>query len=51
MTSIGKVYGVTDNAIRKLAKSYDLPFRKRDIERQVAEEKNLLLDSHHIGER
>ena len=32
MTSIGKIYGVTDNAIRKLAKSYDLPFRKRDIE-------------------
>jgi len=50
MTSIGKIYGVTDNAIRKLAKSYDLPFRKRDIERQK-ENENLLLDSHHIGER
>ena len=50
MTSIGKIYGVTDNSIRKLAKSYDLPFRKRDIERQK-ENENLLLDSHHIGER
>lgn len=47
---IGRIYGVSDNAIRKLAKSYDLPFRKRDIERQVAEEKNLLLDSRCIGE-
>lgn len=47
---IGRIYGVTDNAIRKLAKDYGLPFRKRDIERQVAEEKNLLLDSRCIGE-
>ena len=49
MTSIGNMYGVTDNAIRKLAKSYGLPFRKRDIERQK-EKENLLLDSHCIGE-
>jgi len=33
-TEIGKIYGVTDNSIRKLAKAYGLPFRKRDIERQ-----------------
>ena len=50
MTSIGKLYGVTDNSIRKIAKSYGLPFRKRDIERQK-ENENILLDSHHIGER
>ena len=47
---IGRIYGVTDNAIRRLAKSYGLPFRKRDIERQVENERNLLLDSHCIGE-
>ena len=28
---IGKKYGVTDNAVRKWAKSYGLPFRKKDI--------------------
>ena len=47
---IGRIYGVTDNAIRKLAKKYNLPFRKRDIERQIEKDKNLLLDSHCIGE-
>lgn len=46
---IGRIYGVTDNAIRKLAKQYGLPFRRRDIERQIEEEKNSLLDSHCIG--
>ena len=49
-TEIGKIYGVTDNSIRKLAKAYGLPFRKRDIERQKENEKNLLLDSHCIDE-
>lgn len=47
---IGRIYGVTDNAIRKLAKQYGLPFRRRDIERQIEEEKNSLLESHCIGE-
>jgi hypothetical protein len=28
---IGKKYGVTDNAVRKWAKAYGLPFRKKDI--------------------
>lgn len=28
---IGKIYGVTDNAIRKWCKSYGLPYRRRDI--------------------
>lgn len=46
---IGKIYSVTDNSIRKLAKSYGLPYRKRDIERQI-EKENLLLDSRCIGE-
>ena len=46
---IGRIYGVTDNAIRKLAKQYGLPFRRRDIERQIEEERNSLLDSHCIG--
>lgn len=46
---IGKMYGVTDNAIRRVAKNYGLPFRRRDIERQK-ENENRLLDSHCIGE-
>ena len=29
--TIGKQYGVTDNAIRKWCKAYDLPFRQKDI--------------------
>lgn len=29
---IGKDFGVSDNAIRKWCKSYDLPYRKKDIE-------------------
>lgn len=28
---IGKMYGVSDNAIRKWCKDYDLPYRKKDI--------------------
>lgn len=28
---IGKMYGVSDNAIRKWCKAYDLPFRKNEI--------------------
>lgn len=28
---IGKMYGVSDNAIRKWCRYYDLPFRKKDI--------------------
>ena len=30
-TSIGKQYGVTDNAIRKWCKNYNLPYRTSDI--------------------
>lgn len=29
---IGKEYGVSDNAVRKWCKSYDLPYRKKDIQ-------------------
>lgn len=28
---IGNLYGVSDNAIRKWCKSYDLPYRKKDL--------------------
>lgn len=31
-TEIGRMYKVTDNAVRKWCKKYGLPFRKRDIE-------------------
>ena len=30
---IGKLYGVSDNAVRKWCKYYDLPFRKKDIKK------------------
>ena len=30
-TQIGKEYGVTDNAVRKWCKSYNLPYRVKDI--------------------
>lgn len=28
---IGKIYGVSDNAVRKWCKSYELPYRKQDL--------------------
>lgn len=31
-TQIGKMFGVTDNTIRKWCKKYNLPFRRRDID-------------------
>lgn len=31
MIQIGKMYGVSDNAVRKWCKKYDLPFLKNDI--------------------
>lgn len=36
--SIGKKYGVTDNAIRGWCKTYNLPYRKKDIENYTNEE-------------
>lgn len=30
---IGKMYGVSDNAVRKWCKSYDLPYKTKDIEK------------------
>ena len=36
-TKIGKMYGVSDTAIRKWCKSYDLPHRSRDIKAQKDE--------------
>ena len=32
-TQIGKLYNVSDNAIRKWCKKYDLPYRRQDIEK------------------
>lgn len=31
---IGRIYGVSDNAIRKWCKGYGLPFRKSDIKQK-----------------
>lgn len=33
MLSIGKAYGVSDNAVRKWCKKYELPYLKKDIEK------------------
>ena len=41
-TTIGAKYKVTDNSIRKWCKSYDLPFRKKDIKLYSDEEWELL---------
>lgn len=30
-TQIGKMYGLSDNAIRKWCKSYNLPYKKKDL--------------------
>lgn len=35
MIKIGEIYGVSDNAVRKWLKSYDLPYKKEDIKRLV----------------
>lgn len=43
------MYGVSDNAIRKWCKQYDLPFRKKDIKQQK-EKLELSLKSNHINE-
>jgi len=32
MCAIGRMYGVSDNAVRKWCKKYGLPFNKKDIE-------------------
>lgn len=32
-TKIGEMYGVTDNAVRKLCKKYGLPYRKKDMDK------------------
>ena len=37
-TKIGKKYGLTDNAIRKWCKTYQLPFRVKDIKQYSDEE-------------
>lgn len=31
MTQIGKIYNVSDNAVRKWCKKYDLPYKRKDI--------------------
>lgn len=36
--SLGKKYGVTDNAIRKWCKSFNLPYKKEDIKKITNEE-------------
>jgi hypothetical protein len=33
-TEIGRMYGVSDNTIRKWCKAYGLPFRKKDMENE-----------------
>lgn len=33
MCAIGRIYGVSDNAVRKWCKKYNLPFQRKDIKR------------------
>ena len=33
-TKIAKAYGVSDNAVRKWCKSYNLPYKKKDIKKE-----------------
>ena len=33
-TRIGEMYGVSDNAIRKWCKKYDLPYKRDDIKKE-----------------
>lgn len=40
--AIGEEYGVTDNAIRKWCKKYNLPFKKTEIDKYTDEEWKLL---------
>lgn len=40
--SIGLEYGVTDNAVRKWCKIYNLPFKKTEIDKYTEEEWKLL---------
>lgn len=35
IVSISKIYGVSDNAVRKWCKSYELPYRKKDIKEMI----------------
>lgn len=45
-TKIAKEYGVTDNAVRKWCKSYNLPFHSRDYKKNNCEFKSHL--GHHL---
>ena len=35
MVKIGKMYGVSDNSVRKWCKKYDLPYTKKDIKNMI----------------
>lgn len=39
---IGRIYSVTDNAIRKWCKAYNLPFKKTEIKKYSDEEWDLI---------
>ena len=40
-TKIGEMYNVSDNAVRKWCKKYDLPFRKSEIKRLLENKNNI----------
>lgn len=39
--AVGKMYGVSDNAVRKWCKSYDIPYRAADYKRQQSNGKSV----------
>lgn len=49
-TDIGKMYGVTDNSVRKWCKKYGIPYKYRDIHPKKENDKNksFLLDNYKI---
>ena len=49
-TEIGKMYGVTDNSVRKWCKKYEIPYRYRDIhpKKEIVNKGRFLLDDYEI---
>ena len=47
---IGRLYGVTDNSVRKWCKQYELPYRKKDIEQHKREKESRVENTCCIGE-
>lgn len=49
-TEIGKIYGVSDNAVRKWCKKYDIPYKYRDNhpKNEIIRDKRFVLDEYEV---